>query len=95
MCGFSNRNVPIPWRYATHPAMFTRDSIPDILSLAERLSVNCQFFFDEKKKVIKFDACYKHGEGIAKIFWSKTMILLPLLYHMKQLPKRLVRVEMR
>ena len=44
---------------------------------------------------IKFDACYKHGEVIAKIFWSKTMILLPLLYHMKQLLKRLVSVEMR
>ena len=93
MCGFSNRNVRIPWRYATHPAMFTRDSIPEISSLAERLSVNCQFFL--MKKIIKFDACYKQGEVIAKIFLSKNMILLPLLYHMKQLPKRLVRVEMR
>ena len=94
MCGSSNRNVRIPGRYATHPAMFTRDSIPEISSLAERLSVNCQFFL-MKIKLIKFDACYKQGEVIAKIFLSKNMILLPLLYHMKQLPKRLVRVEMR
>ena len=93
MCGSSNRNVRIPGRYATHPARFTRDSIPEISSLAERLSVNCQFFL--MKKIIKFDACYKQGEVIAKIFLSKNMILLPLLYHMKQLPKRLVRVEMR
>ena len=49
MCGSSNRNVRIPGRNATHPARFTRDSIPEISSLAERLSVNCQFFFDEKK----------------------------------------------
>ena len=94
MCGSSNRNVRIPGRYATHPTRFTRYSIPEISSLAERLPVNCQSFL-MKKKLMKFDACYKQGEVIAKIFLSKNMILLPLLYHMKQLPKRLVRVEMR
>ena len=48
-----------------------------------------------REKLIKFDACYKQGEVIAKIFLSKNMILLPLLYHMKQSPQRLVRVETR
>ena len=71
-----------------------RDSIQDISSLAERLSVNCQFFL-MKKHFINFDACYKCVEVIAKIFLSKDMILLDLLYHMKQSQKRLVRVEMR
>ena len=80
--------------YVTRPTRFTGDSIPEISSLAERLSVNCEFVL-MKKEFIKFDACYKQGEVIAKIFLSKNMILLPLLYHMKQLPKRLVRVEMR
>ena len=76
----------------------TQPGSPEILFQKSRLWLNdCLLtanFFDEKK-FIKFDACYKQGEVIAKIFLSKNMILLPLLYHMKQLPKRLVRVEMR
>ena len=77
----------------------TQPGSPEILFQKSRHWLNdclltANFFFDEKK-LIKFDACYKQGEVIAKIFWSKNMILLPLLYHMKQLPKRLVRVEMR
>ena len=76
----------------------TQQCSPEILFQKSRLWLNdclltANFFYE--KKLIKFDACYKQGEVIAKIFLSKNMILLPLLYHMKQLPKRLVRVEMR